>query len=199
MIRPTQRNILLVDNQKYMRETMAALLNMEGYHVSTAIHGFDALRRLDYATPDLIISGLTSPHAASVEFLSIVRRQFPSIPVIAVCTANDSDPFFPASTMVDVSYAREQCSVDELLHTVAQMIHTRVIRPAKHEALSVRIRLTTEDSSGTLFFLLTCTTCRLSFSLSITQIGLNGVEQTPCPFCTFCVGRVSDVSLSFAS
>ncbi len=46
MTRATQRSIRLVDNQKYMRDTMAVLLDMEGYRVSTATHGLDALPRL---------------------------------------------------------------------------------------------------------------------------------------------------------
>ena len=129
MTHTNQRRILLVDHQKHMRETMAVLLNMEGYQVSTATHGIDALDRLELTAPDLIISDLTPPRSAALEFLSVVRRQLPSIPVIAVSAAADSDYCFPADAMADVFYVKEKCRVDEFLRTVAQMIHTPVVRP----------------------------------------------------------------------
>jgi CheY-like chemotaxis protein len=129
MTHTNQRRILLVDHQKHMRETMAVLLNMEGYQVSTATHGIDALDRLELTAPDLIISDLTPPRAVAEEFLSVVRRQLPSIPVIAVSAADDSDYCFPADAMADVFYVKEKCRVDEFLRTVAQMIHTPVVRP----------------------------------------------------------------------
>jgi CheY-like chemotaxis protein len=200
MTRTTQSSILLVDNQKHKRETMAVLLAMEGYQVSTATHGLDALHRLELAAPNLIISDFTPPHVTTLEFLSVVRDQFPSIPVIAV-TAADSDCRVPDCAMVDVFYANEQCRVEDLLLTVAQMIGTPVTRPSTHEALPIRARLrfTAEDSSGTPFFLLTCTACRLSFSCNITQTGIEGLEQTPCPFCTPSFGGDNGVLLPFAS
>jgi len=199
MARATQRSILLVDNQKYMRETMAVLLDMEGYRVSTATHGLDALHRLELAAPDLIISDLTPPHWVALEFLSVVRRQFPCIPVIALSAADDSGS--PVDTMADAFYSKEQCRVDELFRTVAAMIYSPVTRPAGREAQSARarIRLTTDDSAGTPLFLLTCTACRLSFSSSIAHIGPEGIEQTPCPFCTAGVRYDDEVSLPIAS
>ena len=198
MTRATQRSILLVDNQKYMRETMAVLLDMEGYRVSTATHGLDALHRLELAAPDLIISDLTPPRWVALEFLSVVRRQFPCIPVIALSAADDSGS--PVDTMADAFYSKEQCRVDELFRTVAAMIYSPVTRPTNHDAQSARarIRSTTEDSAGTPFFLLTCTACRQSFPSSITHIGPEGIEQTPCPFCAAGV-RYDEVSLPNAS
>ena len=129
MTHTNQRRILLVDHQKHMRETMAVLLNMEGYQVSTATHGIDALDRLELTAPDLIISDITPPHAAAFEFLSVVRRQLPSIPVISVSAADDSDYCFPLTRWLMCSMSKEKCRVDEFLRTVAQMIHTPVVRP----------------------------------------------------------------------
>ena len=83
-----KRRILVVDDDASIRKSMTMLLNAAGYEVSTAEHGFDALLQLRMAPPpDVIISDLNMPQMSGFEFLSVVRRRFPEIPVIAVSGA----------------------------------------------------------------------------------------------------------------
>jgi CheY-like chemotaxis protein len=60
------------------------VLSRAGYEVRTATDGFQALALMRKALPDLIISDLKMPNMSGFEFLSIVRRRFPHIPVIAI-------------------------------------------------------------------------------------------------------------------
>ncbi len=76
--------ILVVDDNVSMRQTLPTLLSGNGYEVHTAVDGFDALNALRWAVPDLIISDLTMPNMSGFEFLSVVRRRFPNVPVIAL-------------------------------------------------------------------------------------------------------------------
>jgi CheY-like chemotaxis protein len=56
----------------------------KGYQVATADNGFDALLKLkEVVIPDVIISDLNMPKMSGFEFLSVVRRRFPEISVIA--------------------------------------------------------------------------------------------------------------------
>ena len=79
--------ILFVDDEPGMREMVAMLLSEEGYEVLTAVDGLDALAQLRSVTPNLILSDLNMPRMSGFEFLSVVRRRFPSIPVIAISGA----------------------------------------------------------------------------------------------------------------
>jgi CheY-like chemotaxis protein len=53
------------------------LLHKEGYQVTTANNGFDALLKLKEVVPEVIISDLNMPKMSGFEFLSVVRRRFP--------------------------------------------------------------------------------------------------------------------------
>lgn len=77
--------ILVVDDETTVRNTTALLLREAGgYEVFTAVHGFDALLQLRSSSPpDIIISDLNMPQMSGFEFLSVVRRRFPEILVIA--------------------------------------------------------------------------------------------------------------------
>ena len=80
----SMHHILVVDDERSVRDTTALLLTASGYRVSTAEHGFDALLQLKGMTPDVIISDLTMPQMSGFELLSVLRRRFPEIVCVNV-------------------------------------------------------------------------------------------------------------------
>jgi CheY-like chemotaxis protein len=54
------------------------------------VDGFDALLQLQHRVPDLILSDLNIPQMSGFELLSVVRRRFPEILVVASSGAYDS-------------------------------------------------------------------------------------------------------------
>src|SRR6476469_5915128 len=76
--------LLVVDDEPIILQTMAAILEGEGFAVRVAEDGFAALKTLREMPPDVIISDLRMPNMSGFEFLAIMRRRFPHIPVIAI-------------------------------------------------------------------------------------------------------------------
>jgi CheY-like chemotaxis protein len=87
MSAPSKQHILVVDDEKSIRETVAQLLRVRGYEVATPKDGFDALLQLRRVIPTVIISDPNMPNMSGFEFLSVVRRRFPQISVIAMSGA----------------------------------------------------------------------------------------------------------------
>jgi CheY-like chemotaxis protein len=75
--------ILVVDDEEVVRELFVRLLQEEGYEVAAAENGFDGLLKIKHFLPEVIISDLNMPEMSGFEFLSVVRRRFPKISVIA--------------------------------------------------------------------------------------------------------------------
>src|SRR5579872_4518394 len=80
----SRRQILVVDDEASIRESLEMLLTSAGYDVAIAKDGFDALLQIKRSLPDVIVSDLNMPQMSGFEFLSVVRRRFPQIPVIAM-------------------------------------------------------------------------------------------------------------------
>jgi CheY-like chemotaxis protein len=76
---PSKRQILVVDDDPSVRETLALLLISAGYDVATAGDGFGALLQLRKMLPDVIVTDLDMPDMSGFELLSVVRRRFPRI------------------------------------------------------------------------------------------------------------------------
>jgi len=79
-----QRRVMVVDDEAANRELISDILASEGYDVVTAQDGVDALNQLTAPLPDVIISDLRMPRMSGFEFLAVVRRKYPDVPLIAM-------------------------------------------------------------------------------------------------------------------
>ncbi len=64
-----QQKILIVEDNIEVRETISECLAVEGYQVSSAIDGKEALRVMRTSPPDLILSDINMPNLNGVDFL----------------------------------------------------------------------------------------------------------------------------------
>src|SRR6476620_10720729 len=123
MVPKHQTRILVVEDDATVRLTISNLLRDQGYDVSIAIDGFDALLRLEQKIPDLVLSDLNMPQMSGFELLSVVRRRFPEVLVVASSGAYDSSAV-PNGVIADAFYAKGQESALRLLEIVATLIRT---------------------------------------------------------------------------
>lgn len=162
-------SILFVDDDPCMREVMALILNEEGYEVRTAEDGLDALVSLRSFLPDLIISDLHMPRMAGVEFLSVVRRRFPAIPVIAISGTSDLSENDAAGVMADAFYPKVGCHPDDLSRTIHQLMYEPLKRATNYRPCCpprVQAARNNLDACGLPTLQVTCAECLRSFSVA---------------------------------
>lgn len=193
--------ILVVDDDAAVRDTLVMLLKASGYNVSTALHGFDALLQLKRSVPSIVLSDLNMPQMSGFELLSVLRRRFPQVLVIAMSGGYHSRESVPGGVIADAFYSKGQGSPEELLHTVAELIQTSVAHTVEHQRQSapVWIPRNGKDSRGIPYVVLTCTECLRSFPLSVETEDLQRIQETPCLFCPNVVRYIIDFSLAVAS
>ncbi|AFG36693.1 sigma-54-dependent transcriptional regulator [Spirochaeta africana] len=75
-------NILIVDDERNIRDGLATALKMDGYDTVTAATGREAVAIIQKDVVDLVISDLRMPEMSGHELLQHVVRQYPGIPVI---------------------------------------------------------------------------------------------------------------------
>jgi len=193
--------ILIVDDDPSVRATVARLLADEGYEVSTAEDGFDALLQMKSKVPEVIVSDLNMPQMSGFEFLSVVRRRFPQVLVIAMSGAYKAGDAVPGGIIADAFYGKGSDSPATLLRLVADLLQTSASRAIAHtrQSAPVWVPRNGEDSRGIPYIVLTCTECLRSFPLNVASEVTATVMQTPCIFCLNEVRYIIDFSLSVAS
>ena len=176
---PFRIRILVVDDEPIILETMSAILESRGYAVRTAHDGFAGLATLRETLPDMIISDLRMPNMSGFEFLSIVRRRFPHIPIIVI-----SGEFVlkgtPATRMMDLFLQKGGYTHDELFGHIERLIKESPIRPhlAKIERCPLWIP---RREIG--YVVVTCMECLRSFPATDISEG-DEVRTTDCPACS---------------
>jgi CheY-like chemotaxis protein len=194
-----KHSILIVDDDEDVREILESLLTAEGYAATTAEHGLQALSHLNTAIPDVIISDLQMPQMSGFEFLSVVRRRFPQVSVIASSGAYMGDEI-PSGVMADAFHAKGN-SLNSLLRTISALIRTASVRASEHaqQPSPTWVPRTGKDSSGVPYIVLTCNDCLRSFPLAVSQEPTAELLSTPCIFCPNIVTYIIDFSRSISS
>jgi len=189
--------ILVVEDDATVRQTISKLLCDEGYDVSIAVDGFDALLQLQRRIPDLIVSDLNMPQMSGFELLSVVRRRFPEVLVVASSGAYDSSAV-PNGVIADAFYAKGQENASRLLETIASLIRKGPLNH-KSENAPVWIPRNGIDHNGTPFVVLTCTQCLRSFPFAVDREPAGELLRTPCIYCPHEVTYIIDFSRSVNS
>src|SRR6185312_4731610 len=201
MTSASKLQVMVVDDDASIRESLALLLQSVGYETVTANNGFDALLQLKRRLPAIVLSDLNMPEMSGFEFLSVVRRRFPQISVIAMSGAYHSGEAVPGGVIADAFYAKGHSNPEALLRIVADLIQTFAAHAVDHERQSapVWIPRNGKDSHGIPYVVVTCTDCMRSFPLSVITEDLQKIQETPCLFCPNTVRYIIDFSIAIAS
>jgi DNA-binding response OmpR family regulator len=77
-------HILVVDDDKNTRRLMQAVLQADGYAVTTAENGVEALEVMDRETVDLVVLDIMMPQMDGYEFTKILRAADNNLPILMV-------------------------------------------------------------------------------------------------------------------
>lgn len=113
------KNVLIVDDLKAQLNLISGYLTEEGFMVTTANNGHEALTKASSQAFDLVITDLVMPEMSGLEFCRKLKKNpdTANIPVIA-CTTKDRD--------MDKKWAKKQGVVGYLVKpfTKEEMITT---------------------------------------------------------------------------
>jgi CheY-like chemotaxis protein len=174
-------NLLVVDDDAALRSLLSQIFAASGHHVRAAADGFSALSELRLEIPDIILSDLNMPGMSGFEFLSVVRRRFPAIRVIAMSSAFPIDGL-PAGVAADAFYQKGS-NLGSLLQIMEGM--TSPEQPSRRHGSApapIWVERNGHDSSGGAYIMLTCPECLRSFPQA-TNKALNPVHETDCVYC----------------
>src|ERR1700684_1912591 len=101
----TKVNLLVVEDDAALRMSLSHIFAAFGHRVRCAADGFSALSELRVDVPDIILSDLNMPGMSGFEFLSVVRRRFPSLKVIGVSRGFSFDSI-PPGVAADAFYQK---------------------------------------------------------------------------------------------
>lgn len=82
-------NLLVVDDERAVREALQRALTLQGYEVTLAADGIDALHKMATVTPDAIILDVLMPRMDGLEMTRSLRAAGDTTPILML-TARDT-------------------------------------------------------------------------------------------------------------
>jgi CheY-like chemotaxis protein len=178
-----QASLLIVDDYDSIRQSLSAILAESGYRVRSAEDGFSALAEIRTEIPDIILSDLNMPGMSGFELLSVVRRRFPAIRVIAMSGAFSGDAL-PDGIIADAYYAKAT-GPRSLLQILETMTLSREASPypQRPPALTpVWLPTNGHHPTGEAYVMITCPECLRAFPQVLGK-STSLIQQTGCTFC----------------
>lgn len=179
---PNEKPYLLVVNDDASVPVLSGTLAEFGFKVRQTEDGFSAPVELRNGVPDILLSDLNMPGMSGLELLSVVRRRFPAVRVIAMSSVYSRDGI-PPGVAAD-AYYEKTTNFSALLSMVEAMSQPDESPPAHPRgALSpIWVPRNGRDLTGEPCVIITCLECLRTFA----QV----LDESKSPFrdigCVYC-------------
>jgi DNA-binding NtrC family response regulator len=110
--------LLIVDDDEEMRDLLRKVLEKEGYRVSVASDGRQALAALAESAFDLVVTDMLMPHDGGLELLETLHRIHPELPVIIVTAFGDWQSYTRALELGAAAFISKPLRMSELIAAV---------------------------------------------------------------------------------
>lgn len=131
-------NILIVDDEKSIRETLKIIFNNLNYNVFTAQDGFEAINFIKSNIIDIMVTDLRMPGMDGIELMQKALEIDSSIETIFISAYADIKAAVKVVKMGAFDYIEKSFSTDELIFTIEKAIE---LRKLKEENRSLRRRI----------------------------------------------------------
>jgi two-component system response regulator (stage 0 sporulation protein F) len=84
------KTVLIVDDEKSIRDLLSKILTREGYQTLTAGDGIEALQSIITKEIDLVVSDVIMPESDGIDLLIKARKAKPGIPFILISGGIDT-------------------------------------------------------------------------------------------------------------
>jgi CheY-like chemotaxis protein len=177
----TKEKLLIVDDEPEIRTSMSLLLAEIGYQVRSAEDGPSALRQIREESPEILLSDLNMPGMSGFELLSVVRRRFPAILVIAM-SGSFSGNEVPSGVAADAFYQKGSSALALLqLLTTPPRMNRHALQP--FGAWSPHwIQVNESRSSTEGCVTIACPECRRTFTQALDGFGSRSCKLE-CIYC----------------
>ncbi len=119
--------ILVVDDEKVIRDMLADFLGMEGYAVGTAEDGTSALNELSRGHYDLIISDLKMPRMGGIALLEEIGKNAPNAVTVIMTGFGTVETAIDAMKRGAYDYVLKPFKLDDVMRVVERGIEKRRI------------------------------------------------------------------------
>jgi len=141
--------ILIVEDEKSMREVLRILLEGEGYDVTAATDSLDGMGLLNRDIFDMVITDIKMPKINGFEILKKIREISPDTLVIMITAFGTTESAIEAMHLGAYDYIHKPFKIDEIRVVVKKALEKRKL---SEEVSILREKIKTTSELGNIFW-----------------------------------------------
>jgi two-component system, NtrC family, nitrogen regulation response regulator NtrX len=118
-------SILIVDDETSILKSLRGLLADEGFEVSTAPNGYQALKIIEKETPDLVLLDIWMPGIDGIETLKEIKKDNPNLQVIIITGHGTIETAVKATKLGAFDLIEKPLSIDKVIVTINNALNFR--------------------------------------------------------------------------
>ena len=131
-------SICIVDDEPSILNTLSSILEDEGYQVTVAKSGMEALKLIRADPMDLMILDIWMPEMDGLETLKRIRQQFPNLMVVMMSGHGSVETAVKATKLGAYDYLEKPLDLEKVTILVRNALHQRKL---EEENLNLRIQV----------------------------------------------------------
>jgi two-component system, OmpR family, response regulator len=143
----TPIRILAVDDESSLTELLSMAMRYEGWQVSTAASGIEAVKAAREVRPDAIVLDMMLPDFDGLEVMRRVRSEDPDVPVIFLTAKDAVSDRINGLTAGGDDYVTKPFSLEEVIARLRALLRRSGAATGRSESLLVVGDLTLDEDS----------------------------------------------------
>ena len=118
-------SILIVDDEPSILQSLSGLLHDEGFEVTTAANGYQALKTIENDSPDLVLLDIWMPGLDGIETLKEIKKENPYIQVIIITGHGTIETAVKATKLGAYDLIEKPLSIDKVILAINNALNFR--------------------------------------------------------------------------
>lgn len=113
-----RHHVMIVDDEEPIRRTLGGILEDEGFRVTVAKDGQEALFKINEETPHVVLLDIWMPGMDGLEVLKKIKKIAPHLPVIMISGHGTIETAVKATKLGAQDFVEKPLSLDQIVHKV---------------------------------------------------------------------------------
>ena len=118
-------SLLIVDDEPSILQSLGGLLSDEGFEVTTALNGYEALKIIEAESPDLVLLDIWMPGIDGIETLKEIKNENPNIQVIIITGHGTIETAVRATKLGAYDLIEKPLSIDKVIVAINNALNFR--------------------------------------------------------------------------
>jgi two-component system nitrogen regulation response regulator NtrX len=118
-------SLLIVDDEPSILQSLGGLLSDEGFGVTTALNGYEALKIIEAESPDLVLLDIWMPGIDGIETLQEIKNENPNIQVIIITGHGTIETAVKATKLGAYDLIEKPLSIDKVIVAINNALNFR--------------------------------------------------------------------------